>query len=59
MEEKVIEIKGLKKSFGENHVLRGVDLTLYKGENVVVLGKSGTGKSVLIKIVVGLLTQDE
>src|SRR5690554_1032361 len=59
MEEKVIEIRGLKKSFGDNHVLREVDLDLYKGENVVVLGKSGTGKSVLIKIVVGLLTQDE
>ena len=59
MEKKVIEIRGLKKSFGDNHVLRGVDLDLYKGENVVVLGKSGTGKSVLIKIVVGLLTQDE
>ncbi len=59
MEEKVIEIRGLKKSFGDNHVLRGVDLDLFKGENVVVLGKSGTGKSVLIKIVVGLLTQDE
>ena len=59
MEEKVIEVRGLKKSFGDNHVLRSVDLDLYKGENVVVLGKSGTGKSVLIKIVVGLLTQDE
>lgn len=59
MEEKVIEIRALTKSFGDNHVLRGVDLDLYKGENVVVLGKSGTGKSVLIKIVVGLLTQDE
>src|SRR5690606_36262392 len=59
MEEKVIEVRGLRKSFGDNHVLRGVDLDLYKGENVVVLGKSGTGKSVLIKIVVGLLTQDE
>src|SRR5690554_3103383 len=59
MEEKVIEIRGLKKSFGDNHVLREVDLDLYKGENVAVLGKSGTGKSVLIKIVVGLLTQDE
>lgn len=59
MEEKVIKVRGLKKSFGDNHVLRGVDLDLYKGENVVVLGKSGTGKSVLIKIVVGLLTQDE
>ncbi|MEX2593352.1 MAG: ATP-binding cassette domain-containing protein [Anditalea sp.] len=59
MEEKVIEVRGLKKSFEDLHVLRGVDLDLYKGENVVVLGKSGTGKSVLIKIVVGLLTQDE
>ncbi|WP_143961736.1 ABC transporter ATP-binding protein [Litoribacter populi] len=59
MREKVIEIKGLKKSFGDLHVLKGVDLDLYKGENLVVLGKSGTGKSVLIKIVVGLLAQDE
>lgn len=54
--EKVIEIKGLYKSFGNYHVLKGVDLDLYKGENLVVLGKSGTGKSVLIKILVGLLT---
>ncbi|MDN3668038.1 ATP-binding cassette domain-containing protein [Echinicola jeungdonensis] len=59
MEEKVVEVRGLKKSFGELDVLKGVDLDLYKGENVVVLGKSGTGKSVLIKIMVGLLTQDE
>jgi len=56
--EKVIEIKGLYKSFGDYHVLRGVDLDLYKRENLVVLGKSGTGKSVLIKIIVGLLTPD-
>ncbi|MEQ7799021.1 ATP-binding cassette domain-containing protein [Pedobacter sp. ASV1-7] len=56
--EKVIEIKGLKKSFGNYHVLKGVDLDLFKGENLVVLGKSGTGKSVLIKIIVGLLTPD-
>ncbi|WEK20046.1 MAG: ATP-binding cassette domain-containing protein [Candidatus Pedobacter colombiensis] len=54
--EKVIEIKGLYKSFGNYHVLKGVDLELHKGENLVVLGKSGTGKSVLIKIIVGLLT---
>lgn len=59
MEEAVIEIRGLKKSFGDLHVLQGVDLDLFKGENLVVLGKSGTGKSVLIKIIVGLLTQDE
>jgi phospholipid/cholesterol/gamma-HCH transport system ATP-binding protein len=56
--EKVISIKGLYKSFGENHVLRGVDLDIYKGQNVVVLGRSGTGKSVLIKIIVGLLKPD-
>ncbi|WP_316789203.1 ABC transporter ATP-binding protein [Pedobacter frigoris] len=58
-QEKVIEIKGLYKSFGNYHVLRGVDLDLYKRENLVVLGKSGTGKSVLIKIIVGLLTPDQ
>lgn len=57
--EKVVEVKGLVKSFGDNHVLQGVDLDLYKGENLVVLGKSGSGKSVLIKIMVGLLIQDE
>jgi phospholipid/cholesterol/gamma-HCH transport system ATP-binding protein len=56
--EKVIEIIGLNKSFGNYHVLRKVDLNLYKGENLVVLGKSGTGKSVLIKIIIGLLTPD-
>ncbi len=56
--EKVIEIKGLDKSFGNLHILRDVDLDLYKGENLVVLGKSGTGKSVLIKIIIGLLTPD-
>lgn len=58
MEEKVVEVQGLKKSFGDLHVLKGVDLDLYKGENLVVLGKSGSGKSVLIKIMVGLLRQD-
>ncbi|MBN7817407.1 ABC transporter ATP-binding protein [Algoriphagus pacificus] len=58
MEEKVVEIRGLMKSFGDLDVLKGVDLDLYKGENLVVLGKSGSGKSVLIKIMVGLLKQD-
>ncbi|WP_080056205.1 ABC transporter ATP-binding protein [Spirosoma aerolatum] len=56
--EPVIVIEGLKKSFGSLHVLRGVDLEVNKGENVVVLGRSGTGKSVLIKIMVGLLKPD-
>lgn len=57
-EEVVISIRDLKKSFGSNHVLRGVDLDVFKGENVVVLGRSGTGKSVLIKIIAGLLKPD-
>ena len=54
----VISIKGLHKSFGELDVLKGIDLELYKGENVVVLGRSGSGKSVLIKIIAGLLKPD-
>jgi phospholipid/cholesterol/gamma-HCH transport system ATP-binding protein len=57
--ENVISIRGLYKSFGDNDVLRGVDLDVARGENVVVLGRSGTGKSVLIKIICGLLSQDE
>lgn len=57
-QERVVEIKNLKKSFGDLDVLKGVDLELFKQENLVVLGKSGSGKSVLIKIMVGLLTQD-
>jgi phospholipid/cholesterol/gamma-HCH transport system ATP-binding protein len=56
--EKVISIKGLTKSFGDYHVLRGIDLDLYRKENLVVLGRSGTGKSVLIKIISGLLKAD-
>lgn len=54
----VINIHGLRKSFGDLHVLRGIDLEVQRGENVVVLGRSGTGKSVLIKIIVGLLKPD-
>lgn len=58
MNEKVIDIHNLYKSFGSNHVLRGIDIDVHKGENVVVLGRSGTGKSVLIKIIAGLLKPD-
>ncbi len=54
----IIDIKGLHKSFGNNQVLKGVDLQVYEGENVAVLGRSGTGKSVLIKIIAGLLKPD-
>jgi phospholipid/cholesterol/gamma-HCH transport system ATP-binding protein len=54
----VISICNLHKSFGALEVLKGIDLVLHKGENVAVLGKSGTGKSVLIKIIAGLLKPD-
>ncbi len=58
-QEAVISIRGLFKSFGENHVLRGIHLDVCKKENVVVLGRSGTGKSVLIKIIADLLKPDQ
>lgn len=54
----VVDIKGVKKSFGNLHVLKNVNLTLAKGENLVILGKSGTGKSVLIKCIVKLIDID-
>ncbi len=54
----VIHIRDLHKSFGTLNVLNGVDLDVYEGENVVILGRSGTGKSVLIKIISGLLKAD-
>jgi phospholipid/cholesterol/gamma-HCH transport system ATP-binding protein len=56
---KVISIRGLTKSFDDFDVLTGVDLDLFQGENLVVLGRSGSGKSVLIKIIAGLLKADE
>ncbi|GAA3935729.1 ATP-binding cassette domain-containing protein [Chitinophaga oryziterrae] len=56
--EVIISIKDLTKSFGSLSVLKGIDLEVYKGENVAVLGRSGTGKSVLIKIISGLLKPD-
>lgn len=57
--EAIVVIKDLYKSYGDNHVLRGLDLTVYKGESLVVLGKSGTGKSVLIKCLIGLDQPDD
>jgi len=56
--EQVIEINNLKISFGKQAVLKDVSLQLFNGENLVVLGKSGSGKSVLIKCIVGLLNFD-
>jgi phospholipid/cholesterol/gamma-HCH transport system ATP-binding protein len=56
--EVVIEIKHLKKSFGKNTVLKDINLEVKRGENVVVLGKSGQGKSVTIQCIVGMLIPD-
>lgn len=56
--DSVIEINNLKKSFGTQEVLKNVSLKLYNGENLVVLGKSGSGKSVLIKCIVRLMNPD-
>jgi len=53
-----IRVRGLTKRFGGNHVLRGVDLDLAAGESLVVIGGSGSGKSVLIKCIIGLLAPD-
>lgn len=57
--EQVLVIHNLYKSFGDNHVLVDFNLELIKGESVVVLGKSGSGKSVLIKCIIGLLKPDK
>jgi phospholipid/cholesterol/gamma-HCH transport system ATP-binding protein len=54
----MIELSAVHKSFGPNRVLRGVDLTVPKGESMVIIGGSGTGKSVLLKCILGLVTPD-
>jgi phospholipid/cholesterol/gamma-HCH transport system ATP-binding protein len=54
----IIEIKNLKKSYGDNHVLEGFTMELYEGENLVIMGKSGSGKSVMIKCLIGLEEPD-
>jgi phospholipid/cholesterol/gamma-HCH transport system ATP-binding protein len=54
----VIDVDNVSKSFGDLNVLKNVDLKLFNGENLVVLGRSGTGKSVLIKLISGLLKPD-
>ena len=58
-EQPVIKIKGVYKSFGDLHILRDINLEVMKGENMVILGRSGTGKSFLIKILAGLLLPDK
>jgi phospholipid/cholesterol/gamma-HCH transport system ATP-binding protein len=57
--ETIIEMKNVCKSFGNNAVLKGVNLTVQKGEDLVILGRSGTGKSITIKCLVGLVPADE
>lgn len=57
--ENIIELKGVKKAFDGHEVLKNINLTVKKGENIVVLGKSGQGKSVTIKCIVGMICPDE
>lgn len=59
MNSPVIEVKSINKSFGGNHVLRNFSMTVSPGENLVILGKSGSGKSVLIKCIINLMTSDD
>ena len=55
----MLKIKDLSKRFGDNRVLNGFSMELFEGENLVIMGKSGSGKSVMIKCLVGLLEPDE
>jgi phospholipid/cholesterol/gamma-HCH transport system ATP-binding protein len=57
--ETIIELKNVCKSFGDNAVLKGINLTVKKGEDLVILGRSGSGKSITIKCLVGLVPADE
>jgi phospholipid/cholesterol/gamma-HCH transport system ATP-binding protein len=57
--ENVIQVRDLHKAFGDNQVINGFNFNLKRGENVVVLGKSGSGKSVLIKCIIGLMQPDQ
>jgi len=58
MTQPMIEFRDVHKSFGSNHVLQGINLTVNKGESMVIIGGSGTGKSVMLKSVLGLVTPD-
>jgi phospholipid/cholesterol/gamma-HCH transport system ATP-binding protein len=58
MREPYIQFKNICKKFGENQVLNGADLSIYKGEITTIIGKSGVGKSVLLKHIIGLIEQD-
>ncbi|MDA1320612.1 MAG: ATP-binding cassette domain-containing protein, partial [Proteobacteria bacterium] len=58
MTEIQIQIRDLKKSFGSKHVLKGISLDVPKGQSVAIIGASGTGKSVLLKCILGLIQPD-
>lgn len=58
MKQPVIEVRNVNKSFGDNHVLRDFSMSVRHGENLVILGKSGSGKSVLIKCIISLIQAD-
>src|SRR5580658_7678635 len=58
MDSQPVVVKGLRKSFGEQQVLKGIDLAVNEGEILAVLGKSGTGKSVLLRLLIGLEKAD-
>lgn len=58
MKSPLIEFVDVKKSFGNNHVMQGVNLSIYEDEITVIIGKSGSGKSVLLKHIIGLMEQD-
>lgn len=59
MTEPLIELKGISKAFGDNVVLDHVDLTIYRGEALAIIGPSGTGKSTILRLIAGLLAPDE
>ena len=58
MKSPLIELKGISKKFGDKAILDGVDLTIYEGEALVIIGPSGTGKSTILRIIAGLLAPD-
>lgn len=58
MKEPLIELKGVSKAFGQNIILDKVDLTIYPGEALAIIGPSGTGKSTILRIIAGLLAPD-
>jgi phospholipid/cholesterol/gamma-HCH transport system ATP-binding protein len=56
--EPLVELRGVSKSFGENIILDGLDLTIYRGEALVIIGPSGTGKSTVLRLIAGLMAPD-